>query len=199
MISRAVLEHIHPHLVQAVFRSVRALLKDGWHMCHVIDNSDHWEHHDKSISRINFLRYSDRMWRLMSLNGQSCQNRLRHSEYRLLISDAGFVIGTEMGEVDLDCIEALKQLPVSERFRTSSPEDLAIHDVSFRRGRHRRLSVQHVRDPGRTRAPAETAVIWPLNLATSADSCFHYIPGLYNTHPRLFGDNQDLTCQHSYV
>ena len=54
--SRAVLEHISKELLIQLFTKFHRILKADGVMCHIIDNSDHWEHKDKSISRINFLK-----------------------------------------------------------------------------------------------------------------------------------------------
>ena len=61
-------------------------------MCHVIDNSDHWEHGDKRLSRINYLRYRPFTWRLVNPAGQGIQNRMRHSEYLAFFQMRGFDI-----------------------------------------------------------------------------------------------------------
>ncbi len=54
--SRAVLEHIPPPVVQGIFKESRRILAADGYCCHLIDNSDHWQHTDRSLSRVNFLR-----------------------------------------------------------------------------------------------------------------------------------------------
>jgi len=93
--SRAVLEHVPPQIVnKMVLEFNRILRKDGY-MCHIIDNSDHWEHNDKSISRLNFLRYNECIFNMISsMNPLDYQNRLRDSEYKNIIKEVGFKIGS---------------------------------------------------------------------------------------------------------
>lgn len=44
IISRAVLEHMPPRTVLDTHVICRSILKDEGKLCHIIDNSDHWEH-----------------------------------------------------------------------------------------------------------------------------------------------------------
>src|SRR5262245_53662756 len=61
--SRAVLEHVPPGVIRAIFRESRRILKPEGFMVHSIDNSDHWKQSDSSISWVNFLQYSDAAFR----------------------------------------------------------------------------------------------------------------------------------------
>ena len=126
--SRSVLEHIPREVIVDIVRESHRLLKPGGVMCHFIDNSDHWQHVDRSISRVNFLRYSDRVFRLTYLNELNYHNRLRHSEYRTILEDGGFEIVREKAWVDPAMLEVLKTLPLAPRFRGFSKEDLATTD-----------------------------------------------------------------------
>ncbi len=125
VISRAVLEHIPPQVIQDIFHESYRLLKPGGLSCHYVDNSDHWQHSDKSISRVNFLRFPDYVFRWTYINGLNYQNRLRHSEYVEMLRKAGFEILREDKEVDSGALEALKSLPLDSQFRRFAVEDLA--------------------------------------------------------------------------
>jgi len=59
---------------------------------HFIDLSDHFKHQDKSITSINFLRYSDEEWDKIAGNEFVYCNRLRASDYLVLFKEAGFDI-----------------------------------------------------------------------------------------------------------
>ena len=126
--SRSVLEHIPPPVIEGIFRESYRLLRPGGLVCHFVDNSDHWEHGDKSISRVNFLRYSDRIFRLTYLNSLNYQNRLRHSQYIDMLRRAGFEILRAEPMVDARAVEALGFLPLAPAFRRFSAEDLATTD-----------------------------------------------------------------------
>lgn len=123
--SRAVLEHIPPDVVQSIFNESFRLLKPHGLACHIVDNSDHWQHTDNSISRVNFLRFSDSVFRWTYLNGLNYQNRLRHSEYVEMLLKSGFTILRANCDVDAQSLSALNTLRVADRFRRFTNEDLA--------------------------------------------------------------------------
>lgn len=128
VISRATFEHVPAEALRAFLAEFRRILRPGGATCHLIDNSDHWEHTDKSLSRVEFLRYeeNDRLWRLAQLNTQGFQNRLRHSDYQALLAEAGFRVVLAEGVPDPKCLEDLRRLPLAGRFRGRPAEDLAI-------------------------------------------------------------------------
>ena len=72
--------------------------REAW--LHTVDNSDHWERVDKSISKVNLLQYSDFVFRLTWLNSQNYQNRMRHPEYVTLARKAGFSVIMDRRNVD---------------------------------------------------------------------------------------------------
>jgi SAM-dependent methyltransferase len=126
--SRACLEHIPPDVLQDIFHESYRLLKHGGLACHWVDPSDHWEHQDKSLSRVNFLKYSDALFRWTYINPINYQNRLRHPEYVELLGKAGFRLVREERKVDEASLRSLPHMRIAERFRRFSYEDLATVD-----------------------------------------------------------------------
>ncbi len=123
--SRAVLEHIPADVIAAILRELHRILGPGGLACHFIDPSDHWEHVDKSISKINFLQHSDFVHGLIH-SPNNYQNRLRHPEYVRMMKDAGFAVVREEREVDAASLMALNaSLKLASRFEQFVPEDLA--------------------------------------------------------------------------
>jgi len=125
VISRAVLEHIPPQLIQDIFYDSYRLMKPHGLTCHFVDNSDHWQHADNSISRVNFLKFPDAVFRWTYLNGLNYQNRLRHSQYVEMLRNAGFEVLREDKEIDSGSLEALKTLKLDDQFRRFTKDDLA--------------------------------------------------------------------------
>lgn len=123
--SRAVMEHIPPQVIQDIFIESFRLLRPGGFTQHIVDNSDHWEFRDPRLSRVNFLRFSDGVFRWTYLNSLNYQNRLRHPQYLEMLRKAGFHVVREEGAVDAASVEALKTLPLDTQFRRFSPADLA--------------------------------------------------------------------------
>ena len=88
---------------------------------HSIDYSDHYARSDPSVSRLNFLRYSDAEWRPFN-SGKQYVNRLRHSDYLRLFREAGFAI-VEQSSVPGEPPAGVAE-KVATRFRRYEPADL---------------------------------------------------------------------------
>lgn len=129
--SRAVLEHIDPGTLSILLQHSRRMLRAGGLICHSIDNSDHFEHKDKSLSRLNFLRYGPSAWRVMCLNRQNYQNRLRHADYESLLASAGFHLLASIGEPDEAALRDLDTLNLASPFAGRLMADLAILTSMF--------------------------------------------------------------------
>jgi hypothetical protein len=74
---------------------------------------------------LNFLRHSDRVWRLFAINQLDYTNRLRHSDYLRLLNEQGFVITIDDSLPDEHAMEQLRTLPLDARFENYSVADLA--------------------------------------------------------------------------
>ena len=123
--SRAVLEHVPERLLNDFMRQFRRMLKPEGAMCHTIDMSDHWEHLDKSIGRINFLRYSDWVWNMTCLNPQNFQNRLRRIDYVQMMEQNEFKIIKLIGEPDARALIDFDSMRVASKFNGLSREEAA--------------------------------------------------------------------------
>ncbi len=88
--SNTVLEHIPPVVLADIFTESKRLLKPSGVAIHFIDCSDHFQHQDKSISSVNFLRYSKNEWDSIAGNEFAYCNRLRASDYKNILSDLKF-------------------------------------------------------------------------------------------------------------
>src|SRR3954467_3795137 len=125
-------EHIPGADLAEIFRECFRLLRPGGAFSCRIDLQDHYAYFDRSLSKYNFLRYSDGAWRLVN-SPLHFQNRLRSPDYLRLVRDAGFELVSERpsgpGEEGL---AELGSLPLDERFRNGyTPEELGITLLSF--------------------------------------------------------------------
>lgn len=85
---------------------------------------------DPRISVYNFLRYSDRRWRIVN-SSLHFQNRLRARDYRALFVEAGLEVAHEERRTPgAEHREQLKQLRLAPRFaRGYTLEDLEPSDM----------------------------------------------------------------------
>jgi hypothetical protein len=123
--SQTVLEHIAPPILESILRDGRDYLRRSGLSIHFIDNSDHYQHRDESLPRLNYLRYPDWVWRMSQWNGQGYQNRLRQSDYARLFQAAGYEVLQVEGHADAGCLHDLKSMKLASRFTRYDHEDLA--------------------------------------------------------------------------
>ena len=129
--STDVCEHIPAADLAAVFAECRRLLRPGGAFSCRIDLQDQYSYFDPSVSRYNFLRFSDRRWALVN-SPLHYQNRLRSPDYLRLVRGAGLDLVAEnpSGPSDEGRAE-LQKLPLAKRFRGYSPEELGVTILSF--------------------------------------------------------------------
>lgn len=128
--SFTVLQHIpYTVLVDIMREAGRVLSPDGL-ACHHIDLSDQFAQADSSISRSNFLRFSDEEWATYSGNQFAYHNRLRVADYERLYRDAGHQIVSWETEIDdRSRNELANGFRVADRFQGLTPEVLATDTV----------------------------------------------------------------------
>ncbi|MDP3085866.1 MAG: class I SAM-dependent methyltransferase [Rubrivivax sp.] len=126
IISRTVLEHIPPGGISRLLTQLHPKLSTTGMMIHCIDHSDHLEHRDKSISKINFLTWSTENHKIVNWLTKEGENRLRHHEYRDLFLKSGYTILFESSQPHPETLELAKNLPMKERFAKMTPEQVSI-------------------------------------------------------------------------
>lgn len=124
-ISTNTLGHIPYEVIRNIFIEAKRILKDKGIAIHFIDLSDHFQHQDNSISRINFLRFSDNDWTNIAGNQFAYCNRLRASDYLNLFNEVGFdIIHMEKG-IDENSMNKIQDgFKVNEKFNSYNLEDL---------------------------------------------------------------------------
>jgi SAM-dependent methyltransferase len=129
--STDVCEHVpEPDLLE-IFRECRRLLRPGGVVSCRVDLQDHYAYFDRSLSRYNFLRFSDRTWSLVNSPLQY-QNRLRVSDYLRLVSDAGLELVSSTPSLPKDTEQQLARVPLAPRFASGYTRDeLGVTVLSF--------------------------------------------------------------------
>lgn len=123
--SRTVLEHIPPDVLLDLFKALRPKLSARGRMVHLVDHSDHLEHSDKSISKINFLTWPDGRHAWINRLTREGENRLRHHEYPPLFAQAGYRVVLEQHKVHEPTRQLAKSLPLQPHYAAMTPEQLA--------------------------------------------------------------------------
>lgn len=119
------LEHIQPDSVDSILSEAFRVLRRGGVAVHFIDPSDHFQHQDPTITRINFLKYSESQWARLAHNPFAYTNRLRANEYIEKFIAAGFEFVNSERIVDADSMQALRDgFRVNDRFKSFTHEDL---------------------------------------------------------------------------
>lgn len=91
-----VFEHVDKSILPQVIQDFSRLLTPGGYSLHKIDPGDHLAYYTRSVSRKNYLRYSDKVWRRFFENEVQYFNRVQRPEWLTLFRDAGF----ELAEAD---------------------------------------------------------------------------------------------------
>ncbi len=123
--SNNTLEHIPREVLVGIFGEFGRLISPRGFMSHHIDLADHYAGFDSSITVYNFLRYSERRWRLFN-NSLQYQNRLRVPEYRAIHEESGWSIVDEQNTSEPP--DVLAKVPVSPHFARFAPAELAVYD-----------------------------------------------------------------------
>lgn len=123
--SRTVLEHIPPVQLSQLLTDLRPKLSPDACMVHLVDHSDHLEHRDKSISKVNFLTWSDRRHAIVNWLTREGENRLRHDHYLDLFQATGYDVIAQQAEVHEPTLALLPTLPLAEPFASMPHRQLA--------------------------------------------------------------------------
>ena len=122
--SYTVLEHIPLESLRTLFREAARILADGAICVHSVDTSDHFQHTDPTITKINFLQFSDQEWERIAGNEFSYHNRLRLSDYLTLFREFFEVVSLETN-IDEESVSAVESgFPLSAKFKRYSLEEL---------------------------------------------------------------------------
>lgn len=123
--SNNVLEHVHAPVLGPVLSALyRHTDPAGDVMSHFVDLSDHFAHLDPTITVYNFLRFSQRQWKLID-NDIQPQNRLRWPDYRRVYANHGIPIRGEEALRPGD-LAALRSVPLHAEYAGYSEAELAV-------------------------------------------------------------------------
>lgn len=125
VVSRTVLEHIPPDVLTHLLKALRPKLAPTGMMLHLVDHSDHLEHVDRSISKVNFLTWSCQKHAAVNWLIRDGENRLRHHDYLSMFRNCGYEIVAVRGEVHEPTRLAVQSMKLASPYSNMTPEQLA--------------------------------------------------------------------------
>jgi len=124
--SYAVLEHVSEDVARRLFSEARRVLKDSGIFYALIGLHDHYACVDSRISKVNFLKYPEWMWRLLVKNRISYHNRLRQRDFIEMMREEAGLLRKINSVMDPQDLQRVRDMKVAERFRRYSPEECAV-------------------------------------------------------------------------
>jgi len=125
--SYAVFEHVPENVVhELAIESKRILKKTGFNF-HVIGLHDHYNAADKKVSKVNFLKYSEKVWAFWVYNSISYHNRIREKQFIEIWKSHGANVLWKDNKTDPQDIERLKNMKIDKRFEGMTHEELAVY------------------------------------------------------------------------
>ncbi len=125
--SYAVLEHVSEEVVHCLCTEAKRVLKSDGRVFHYIGEHDHYISVTPSLSKVNFLKYPEWLWRFLIKNKISYHNRLREREFLEIFAAHGSRVESIKSSVDERDLEALKTMKIDKRFAGMSNRELAVH------------------------------------------------------------------------
>tara|TARA_B100000073_G_scaffold185662_1_gene153667 strand:+ start:16983 stop:17906 length:924 start_codon:yes stop_codon:yes gene_type:complete len=122
--SYGVFEHIPTKKLCEIFKETKRVLKDDGRQYHNIGLGDHFIYMGLG-NGVNFLRYPNWYWFLLTGNSISYHNRLRISDYKRIFKKEELKIVFEDKELLAINLETLKSLPLNISFHGYENDDLA--------------------------------------------------------------------------
>jgi SAM-dependent methyltransferase len=128
--SNSVLEHVPLPAITQIMRESRRILKPAGIAIHSANCGDHYAYFDKTITAINYFRYTEQEWRKWN-NSLLYQNRLRPQDFLEIAKAAGLEPVLVKYSPRRDMIEALRRLPLASEFLKYAPNQLACTSIDF--------------------------------------------------------------------
>jgi len=123
ILSNNTFEHVDSSTLRQILTEFQRIASQGGVMSHFIDLTDHFSHLDKSISKLHFLKYSNRQWKWID-NSIQPQNRLRITDYRHIYYDLNIPIDVEQNEYLPE--EELAKTTIDKSFQNISEQYLLV-------------------------------------------------------------------------
>lgn len=128
--SNSVFEHVYPETIRALFVEAARILRPSGVAVHSVNCGDHYAYFDRSITPINYLKYSERQWRFWD-NAMLYQNRLRPIDFLDLARESGLEILLARYKPKPRLLELVPTLGIATEFRKYPPQELCATSIDF--------------------------------------------------------------------
>lgn len=125
IVSADVLEHVDVQAAEGIVAELHRMLRPGGLSIHQIAIDDHVTHFDPTRSEKEYLRFSERRWRVLYQNRVQFFNRIQATEWLAMFESAGF-----------ECLDVqrltcdVSDLDIAPQYRKLSPTDLECSRLS---------------------------------------------------------------------
>lgn len=128
--SNSVLEHVAPAVIDALMREAARIVRPGGIVSHSINCGDHYAYFDRSITPLNYLKYSAEKWRRWN-NELLYQNRLRPCDFIASTEAGGLRVLARHWHPRPQLLEQLPESAIAADFRHYGREDLCATSVDI--------------------------------------------------------------------
>lgn len=131
ILSRFVLEHVPPLMIDSFHRTFTHGLSSGSYVLHLISPSDHRAYSDKSLSLYDFLKYSQQEWDEIQTKFDY-HNRLRLPQYLKIFKEHFEVIHVEYNSCkeESEQFQKFKKLNIHSDYQSYSEEELTAGSIN---------------------------------------------------------------------
>lgn len=128
--SNNVFEHVPVPGLLALFAEGKRLLRPGGSILHCVNCGDHYAYSDRSISQLNYFKFSDQEWKRWN-NSIQYQNRLRPVDFIEMAEDGGFSVISAEYTAHPDRLLELQKMEIAPEFQRYPVEQLAATSLTL--------------------------------------------------------------------
>lgn len=128
--SNNVFEHVPVPGLLAMFAEAKRLLRPGGSVLHCVNCGDHYAYADKSITQLNYLRFSEQQWQRWN-NSIQYQNRLRPMDFIQMAEKERLQIRSAEYTARPEALRELEQMEIAPEFRDYPLEQLAATSLTL--------------------------------------------------------------------
>ncbi|MCG8571767.1 MAG: methyltransferase domain-containing protein [Spirochaetes bacterium] len=117
--SGGVFEHIDKTILEEYIKDIYRILKTGGYSMQSINIGDHLYAYDRKVSKKQYLKYSDKVWKLIFNNKVQYFNRVQKSEWLKLFKLADFKLIN-----DDSVFTNMNSLKINKKYKTLDKSDI---------------------------------------------------------------------------